>query len=275
MSIRFVTLPALPARRVRDRQRPHRARDRLRPLGAARDRRHGRRHAARLGQRERRARAGRVRAPDRHAHQRRDRDRPGAGRHAAERDAGLLVHEDGATFPDIAPGGSATSAGPGFTVTAPADRTCLDTLTFDLDIVDEAGTRALSPWTVDFGSTQTADDLRGQVRNGQGLDEGGRNCRSRYLAARRSGGDDRRNPPGEPGDRQPQRRGVEVLRHREWSARRQSQRQRRRHRRLHLPIVSSPSMDYTGYKRVVYYFDLWLYRTHRASPRTTMHSGTR
>ena len=81
---------------------------------------------------------------------------------------GVLVHEETASFPDIAPGGTAASAGPGFTVTLPPDRGCLETSAFTFEIEDAAGTVSTAAWNLELGHAVTETVFRDTFETDKG-----------------------------------------------------------------------------------------------------------
>jgi hypothetical protein len=68
---------------------------------------------------------------------------------------GVLVHEEIASFPNIAPAGVASSTGTGLTITVPADRDCPESVVLDFEVVDAAGTVASFSWASELGYAVT------------------------------------------------------------------------------------------------------------------------
>lgn len=65
--------------------------------------------------------------------------------------AGLIVHEDTALLPDIAPGGSEDSYGDGITVTLPPHLGCLESISLDIVLSDASETEVHETWNRRLG----------------------------------------------------------------------------------------------------------------------------
>jgi hypothetical protein len=168
----------------------------------------------------------------------------------------LIVHEADATFPSILPAGTGSTQGDGFTVSLAHGSECGDTVFLDLEVVDADGVIARDTWFPETGEFFTdvvfADDFEtdtGWLVDGAGPGEG---VWQRGDPVGTTNGTDQANPEndspydagtrcyvtenGAPGG-DPNLTDVDI----------------------DFPILYSPALDLSGYKRARALFDLWFY----------------
>lgn len=169
----------------------------------------------------------------------------------------LLVHEGTDSFPDIPPGGSAASAGGGFTITSP-ETACGESLNLDFELTDAAGRRSSASWTFELGQAVTYTLLQdtfetdiGWYPDPQGPGAGAGIWQHGDPVGTTVGGqpaNPENDSPNDAGSKcwvtengpiggQPGASDVDAT----WTP-------------LH-----SPLLDFTGYKRARLSFDLWYY----------------
>jgi extracellular elastinolytic metalloproteinase len=92
---------------------------------------------------------------------------------------GAAVLDADASWPDIPPAGTSSTLGDGFTVAAPADGACIESVVFEFELIDASGERTTAVWSPEYGEVLTEsifeDDFetdKGWAVSGAGMLQG-------------------------------------------------------------------------------------------------------
>jgi hypothetical protein len=178
-----------------------------------------------------------------------------------------LVHESSADFPDIPAGGTGDVLGNGFTVTAPATGDCDDSLVFDFQFTDSAGTLSYANWNPELGNTVTDVVFEDTFETDKGWIVQGLVSRGRWQRGDPVGttnGADQANPENDsPNDAGAQCYVTENGLVGGAAALTDVDRDLTG---LIWPTLASPWLDLSAYKRATVLYDMWLYDDSSATP---------